>query len=101
MISELSRVIHNLVLENEMPARELAKSIGKPYSTLLREINPYDGGAKLGVETLMQIMRATGDPSPLEFMARDLGLRVERTGQRPRKRRNKEQTRSDRTSIHA
>ena len=56
MVSELSTLIHNLVLDNPVPAKDLAKAIGKPYSTLLREVNPYDTGAKLGAETLLQIM---------------------------------------------
>ena len=53
MVSELSTLIHNLVLDNPVPAKDLAKAIGKPYSTLLREVNPYDTGAKLGAETLL------------------------------------------------
>ena len=46
MVSELSTLIHNLVLDNPVPAKDLAKAIGKPYSTLLREVNPYDTGAR-------------------------------------------------------
>lgn len=64
MVSELSNLIHNLVLDNPVPAKDLAKAIGKPYSTLLREVNPYDTGAKLGAETLLQIMMQTGDTKP-------------------------------------
>lgn len=73
MVSELSSLIHNLVLDNPVPAKDLAKAIGKPYSTLLREVNPYDTGAKLGAETLLQIMMQTGDAKPLEYMAGKLG----------------------------
>ena len=73
MVSELSTLIHNLVLDNPVPAKDLAKAIGKPYSTLLREVNPYDTGAKLGAETLLQIMLQTGDTKPLEYMAGKLG----------------------------
>lgn len=73
MVSELSTLIHNLVLDNPVPAKDLAKAIGKPYSTLLREVNPYDAGAKLGAETLLQIMMQTGDTKPLEYMAGKLG----------------------------
>ena len=73
MVSELSSLIHNLVLDNPVPAKDLAKAIGKPYSTLLREVNPYDAGAKLGAETLLQIMIQTGDTKPLEYMAGKLG----------------------------
>ena len=76
MVSELSTLIHNLVLDNPVPAKDLAKAIGKPYSTLLREVNPYDAGAKLGAETLLQIMMQTGDVKPLEFMADKLGYQL-------------------------
>lgn len=73
---ELTRIIHTSILESPIPAKVLAKKIGKPYSTLLREVNPYDEGAKLGVETFVQILKITGDYSPLEFIANELGLDI-------------------------
>lgn len=76
MNTELSTLVHNLVLDNSIPAKDLAKAIGKPYSTLLREVNPYDTGAKLGAETLLQLMLQTGDIKPLEFMVQKLGYRL-------------------------
>ncbi len=76
MVSEFASILHELVLDNPVPAKDLAKSIGKPYSTLLREVNPYDTGAKLGAETLLQIMTQTGDLKPLEFMANSLGYEL-------------------------
>lgn len=60
MISEFSQMIHCMVLESPISARDLAKAVGKPYSTLLREINPYDSGAKLGVETYFQLLEKNG-----------------------------------------
>ena len=77
MVSEFASILHELVLDNPVPAKDLAKSIGKPYSTLLREVNPYDSGAKLGAETLLQIMTQTGDLKPLEYMASSLGYDLE------------------------
>ncbi len=82
MLSDLTKIVHALVLDNPIPAKALAKEIGKPYSTLLREINPYDTGAKLGVETLLQLMKTTGNSRPLEYMASELGYRIEREGSR-------------------
>lgn len=76
MQSDLIKVVHTVVLENEMPAKALADEIGKPYSTLLREINPYDRGAKLGAETLLEIMQQTRDVSPLHYMAEVLGYEM-------------------------
>ena len=46
------------------------------YSTLLRETNPLDPGAKLGVETFMAIIETTGDSTPLNVMVRELGYRL-------------------------
>ncbi len=76
MQNEFSTLIHNLVLDNQMPAKDLAKALGKPYSTLLREVNPYDTGAKLGAESLFHIMSITGDYKPMEYMAQQLGFQL-------------------------
>lgn len=73
---ELTRIVHTSILESPIPAKVIANKIGKPYSTLLREVNPYDEGAKLGVETLLQILKITGDTAPLEYMANELGLEL-------------------------
>lgn len=73
---ELTRIVHTSILESPTPAKVIASKIGKPYSTLLREVNPYDEGAKLGVETLLQILKITGDTAPLEYMASELGLEL-------------------------
>lgn len=76
MQNEFATIIHNLVLDNPVAAKDLARAIGKPYSTLLREVNPYDTGAKLGAETLFQIMSLTGNLKPLEYMSGKLGLAI-------------------------
>lgn len=76
MAGELSRLIHTMVLDSPIPAKVLAKQLNKPYSTLLREINPHDQGAKLGVETFMDILKITGDISPIEYIAGELGFDV-------------------------
>lgn len=56
--------VHDLVLESGLGAKNIAAAVGKPYSTLLREVNPFDDGAKLGAETLVDIMRVTGNIQP-------------------------------------
>ena len=55
-------------------AKEIARSIHVPYSTLLRELNPNDGGAKVGVDRFYYCMKATGDFSPLESLANMCGF---------------------------
>ena len=58
-----------------LPKVSLKQSVS-PYSTLMREINPYDKGAKLGVETFMAIIETTGDTTPLKVMAHELGYEL-------------------------
>ena len=79
MNTDFILTVHDLILESPLGAKAIAQAVGKPYSTLLREVNPYDTGAKLGAETLMSIMKATGDVGPLRRMASEMGYRLEPT----------------------
>lgn len=72
-MSKVIKAIHETVVNGKMPSKVIASAIGKPYTTLMRETNPYDPGAKLGVETFMAIIQATGDAGPLELMVQELG----------------------------
>jgi hypothetical protein len=51
-----------------------ARKLGKTYATLVREANPYDGGAKLGADTLLKIMELSRDVRPLQYMAEQFGM---------------------------
>ena len=75
-MSKVIKAIHETVVNGKMPSKVIASAIGKPYSTLLRETNPLDPGAKLGVETFIAIIEATGDSTPLNVMVRELGYRL-------------------------
>ena len=65
-MSKVIKAIHETVVNGKMPSKAIASAIGKPYSTLLRETNPLDPGAKLGVETFIAIIEATGDSTPAQ-----------------------------------
>ena len=80
-ISPFSLLIQDVVIHDAESIRTLARLAGKSSSTLLREANPYDSGAKLGVDTLMRIMEATGDVRPLQYMAESLGYSLEKMSQ--------------------
>lgn len=69
----LTKKMQDIVLEGHIPAKEVSRVIKKPYSTLLRELNPFDSHAKLGAETMFEIVKATHNVTVLEFMARELG----------------------------
>ncbi|EGB14781.1 hypothetical protein DND132_1574 [Pseudodesulfovibrio mercurii] len=93
----LTKKMQDIVLEGRISAKEVSRVIKKPYSTLLRELNPFDAHAKLGAETMFDILKATHNISILEFMARELGytLRpldaIRPAGQGARHRRVREQ----------
>lgn len=70
---DLTKKMQDIVLEGRIPAKAVCREIKKPYSTLLRELNPFDNHAKLGAETMFEIVKATHNVSILEFMARELG----------------------------
>ncbi|MCJ2164833.1 MULTISPECIES: phage regulatory CII family protein [unclassified Pseudodesulfovibrio] len=69
----LTKKMQDVVLEGRIPAKEVSRVIKKPYSTLLRELNPFDSHAKLGAETMFEIVKVTHNVAILEFMARELG----------------------------
>jgi len=75
MRETVTRVTQNMVL-GARQSKWVAEQIGKPYPTMMRELNPYDQSAKLGADTLLDIMRVTKDISALEFMARELGYNL-------------------------
>ena len=76
-MNEFYQLIQDTVSRSPIGAKAVAgKKIGKPYSTMMREVNPNDKGAKVGADTLMDIVRATKDISPLVFMAKELGYRL-------------------------
>ncbi len=73
---ELTRIVQHAILDGHKPAKLVSQEIGKPYSTMLREANPYDTSAKVGIETLLDIMRVTGSSAPLHYMAKALGYEL-------------------------
>ncbi len=73
MAGDFIRIVHDLVLESPLGANQIAQAVGKPYSTLLREVNPYDTGAKLGAETLIRLMQVTNNHAPLQHVAEQMG----------------------------
>ena len=77
---DLITSVHDLILESKLGAKKIAAAVGKPYSTLLREVNPYDEGAKLGAETFVEIMKVTGDVGPLRDIAREFGYELRNAG---------------------
>lgn len=69
-------VIRTMLEEAQKTAKDVAQEIGKPYSTLMRELNEQDPSAKLGVEFLLPLMQACQSILPLRFLAARMGCRV-------------------------
>ncbi len=76
MDKEIYGVIRNMVLEGPKTAKEVAEEVGKPYPTLMRELNAMDSSAKLGVEMLLPLMKSCRSVLPLRFLASRMGCRV-------------------------
>ncbi len=70
----VTKVVQDCILDSGIQAKVVAQKIDKPYSTLMREINPFDPSAKLGAETLLEIMKVTRDIRPLQYMASEMGF---------------------------
>lgn len=54
----------------EYGAEAMAQELGKPYKTLMRELNPNDDGAKLGLIDFLQIIRISKDYSSLQMIVK-------------------------------
>jgi hypothetical protein len=74
MSINLTKEMQDLILEGSVPAKAVAQEIGKPYPTLMREVNVYDNGAKLGVDTFVEILQATNCADPLRKLANEMGF---------------------------
>ena len=61
----LTDAVGRMIEVSERPVKAVAADIGKPYSTLCRELDPDDEGAKLGAETLYPIIVSVCGPCPL------------------------------------
>ncbi|WP_421904074.1 phage regulatory CII family protein [Maridesulfovibrio sp.] len=77
MSEKVEKAIQDLVMNGPVSLEELAERLGKTPKTLAREVNPDDKKAKLGAETLVEIMRITGGVEPLRLMAEELDLTIE------------------------
>lgn len=76
MPKTIYNVIREMALSGSAPAKSIAKAVGKPYSTFMRELNGLDPGAKLGVELLLPLMQLCNSITPLRFLAARMGCRV-------------------------
>ena len=76
MKDKLLAMFQETLFQSGHTANEIAKGIKKPYSTLMRECNPYDKGAKLGAMTLFEIMSFTKNVEPLREMAHLMGYEL-------------------------
>lgn len=79
----LEDVIADMVENSGRTLTAIAAEIGKHKSTLSRELSPYDAGAKLGVESLVPLMRACRSVAPLEALAGFMGYGLRPLGGEP------------------
>lgn len=84
----LSEVCQDMVDNSGKPLKAIAADMGKKYTTLRRELDQEDDGAKIGVDSLLPLMRACHadgsrlgqwppktPPAPLMWLAGKCGFR--------------------------
>jgi hypothetical protein len=76
MKNDITAVILEMAQDCPRAIKTIAAEVGKPYSTLMRELDPGDRGAKLGVDLLLPLMQACKSISPLCHLAEAMGHRV-------------------------
>lgn len=82
----LTDAVNMIIGQSGYPEKGISADIGKPLSTLQRELNPHDDGAKLGVDTLFPLIRSCcGDnpgeaPEPLVWLCKRLGFEPVKIG---------------------
>ena len=74
--NEFSLLIQDVVMNDLSGSNKMARSAGKKCSTLIREANPYDSGAKMSADTLLKVMEISRDIRPLAYMAQKMGLEL-------------------------
>jgi hypothetical protein len=78
----MTDAVGRMIDESSKPIKAISGDIGKPYTTLCRELDPDDDGAKLGVETLYPIIvsvcgtRPLFVPAPVEWLCHRLRFAV-------------------------
>ena len=78
----LSEAVEIMVDGCGKPLKVIAADVGRAYSTLVRELDRADVGAKLGVDELTPLMRACcgerpeESPLPLLWLAEKFGFRL-------------------------
>jgi hypothetical protein len=76
MSDALSTVVYEMVEGAPLPVKTIAEKVNKRYSTLVRELDPEDQGAKLGVDMLLPLMKVCNSSAPLRFLAHKMGYRL-------------------------
>lgn len=76
MPTDIRSLILEMVQNSPRPVKDIADAVGKPYSTLMRELDPQDRRAKLGVELLLPLMQACNGMAPLRFLAEAMDCRL-------------------------
>ena len=76
MADSFLELIQDMVLNNKRPAKVIAENCRRPYKTMMRELNPYDEGAKLGADMVLPLMEQCGDISPIRYLAIRMNYRL-------------------------
>ncbi|GFK96144.1 hypothetical protein NNJEOMEG_04024 [Fundidesulfovibrio magnetotacticus] len=76
MNRDIVTLLYDMARQSPKSIKSISEEVGKPYSTLMRELDPADKGAKLGVELLLPLMQSCDSIAPLRYLADRMGYRV-------------------------
>ena len=77
--------VHERILEGKVTAHEVARQSGKKYETFMRELNPFDDKAKVGVTTYADMIRATKDERLVDLLLEESDMTDSYTAPKDRK----------------
>ena len=66
--------VQDAIFSGEVPMKQLAHKVNKRYSTLMRELSPWDDYAKLGLGTAVAIIRETKNRKLLKVIIEECGI---------------------------
>lgn len=76
IIYTAEEILHEDLMARRAQSKTVAETLSMPHTTLMRQLNPYDPGAKPRIGTFAALMRALGSYRALHHVAAECGFRL-------------------------
>lgn len=67
--------LQEIIFTGPLKMKVLAVKIDKKYPTLMRELSPWDPDAKLGIVTVVKIVKVTKDRRIIDLILEECGMK--------------------------